>query len=225
MIAKPSNKTIPLGILLVIIIAILGWLFDSKQDETASNGSSASNSFSHLTSRPNRKSPRNKKTSSLPHAHINAQKRLKKISLEFPALAPPYKDPDYSLNKLYNQLFPDDNRDDIDNELQKFSEILDGKQPWNKDEARKFLTKHHELLTRLIQNSEPPYHFQAPPNENSFLLPISTVFRLLNVSFALQTKLGDTQAANATYRATNQLIEFAQGENLSSIKIPIFPVK
>jgi len=38
MIAKPSNKTIPLGILLVIIIALLGWLFDSKKNETPSNG-------------------------------------------------------------------------------------------------------------------------------------------------------------------------------------------
>lgn len=34
MIAKPTNKTIPIAILLILIVALLGWLYEKKTSPT-----------------------------------------------------------------------------------------------------------------------------------------------------------------------------------------------
>ena len=169
MIAKPTKKTIPIAILMVIIITFLGWMFNA--------------------------STKNHRSKSLKSANINVEKRLDALYLKYPKLTIPKRDPEKNLTDTYENLFPEKTRDPLGEKIESFQQMLDGKKPWDAQAAREFLATEDSRLKTLIKKSDVSYHFQQRDvvPSTSFMLP---AFRLLTTSFALQAKLGDTSSSD-----------------------------
>ena len=188
MIAKPSKFTLPLAALLVVGVTFLGWLFDKPADTN-----------------PLRKSGEK--------AEINVEKRLDALYLKYPEIAITKLDPENDLTPTYEKLFPGESHDELLLKIGSLQEMLDGKKPWNAQEAREFLTAEGARLNTLIGKSAPPYHFQKSDDFAPASIILSA-FRLLTTSFALQAKLGDTSEALTTYRALSHLMRAASPEGL-----------
>jgi hypothetical protein len=211
MIAKPTNKTIPLAILLILIVALLGWLFNG--DHSGANPSkkeAKDNTATTSGARHRKPTPRGKRNNLRP-ANIDVRKRLDALYVQYPELAIPVKDPEKSLVGLYEDLFPSEDKT-LNVALESFDTLLK-KFLWDevdKQTARDFLSKEKERLERIMANTDHSYHFQ---NSNgmvgfqSYLLP---AFHLLTTSSALQVKLGNMDQAERMYRATNQIIKLTQ---------------
>lgn len=221
MIAKPTLKTIPIAILLIIIVAGLGWMFGGGDDPAhPSKKTAQNNTGTRSEALPRKPAPRSKRNKLRP-ANIDVQNRLQTLYRKYPGLNIPAKNPDKGLAALYAQLFSEKTTELLRKEIEGIEQMIEGKIPWDEDAARQFLAKHKSLLDTLIKNALPGRHFQDPAGTESALTHVPEAIKLLTTTFALQIKLGDTAQAIESYQATQRILQSAQHDNflLSTVSI------
>ena len=218
MIAKPTNKTLLITVI-IILIALIGWLFNGGVKQ---GGRSKNQQVQPSNARPPRArnidDQRNNRAQKA--VNIDVKKRLEALYLKYPELAIPVKDPDKSLLTLYEDLFPSDDNSAIYAEIEVFETLLKKTSAWSEEEKQSaidFLAKEQERLNVMMNLTDSSYHFQ---NDNgvvdfqSFLMP---ALRLLTTSFGLHAKLGHIAQAERAYRSTNKIIQFSQNGNLRDL--------
>lgn len=211
MIAKPTKITLPLAVLLVITLTFLGWMFDHKKTQT--DGTQTPSSENSNQARANRQSAEPQRARHLRPANINTKKRLQALYLKYPELAIEFKDPEKSLLKIYEDLFPEDDSNALSAEIEVFEALLKKKTPWSDEEkqlAIDFLAKEQERLNVMMNHTDSSYHFQNDNGVTGFQTFLFPAFRLLTTSFALQLKLENVAQAERTYRSTNQIMQLTQ---------------
>jgi hypothetical protein len=224
MIAKPTNKTIPLAILLILIVALLGWLFNG--DHSGANPSKKAakdNTATTSRARLRKSTPRGKRNNLRP-ANIDVRKRLDALYVQYPELAIPIKDPEKSLVGLYEDLFPMDDNTALHAELETFETMLKKEAFWTENEKQSaidFLAQEQDRLNVMMNHSDASYHFQNSNGLSGFQTYLMPSFRLLATSFALNAKLGNTADAIKIYQSSNQLFNLAQKGNLLDMTISV----
>lgn len=213
MIAKPSKYTIPIAILLILIVALLGWLFNSEGNRATPPNKESKNNTSTTSGARHRKTTPRKKRNSLRPANINVQQRLQALYVQYPELAIPVKDPKKSLVELYEDLFPMDGNTALHSELEIFETMLKKEALWTENEKQSaidFLAKEQDRLNVMMNHSDASYHFQNSNGVAGFQSSLSPAFRLLTTSFALEVKLGNVDQAERIYRTTHQITQLTQ---------------
>ena len=115
MIAKPTKKTLPIAIALILLLALLGWLFNDITPEHTKPPQQKQTS-------PENKTPDLRETSArfemdhIPHdmcqgsakrpsPHIDMPKRLEELYLKYPELKLPHRPKEKCLISMYEEIF------------------------------------------------------------------------------------------------------------------------